>query len=214
MRKDFLEKLTDKSITPKILKKKVKKNNNLLSDILNGVHSPKAAIRYGCAKVLIELSEENPRILYPHMDFFVDLLDSKYRILTWNAMAVIANLTKVDTKKKFDKIIDKYYQFLHDDFLVTVANLVSYSGKIACAKPYLIPRITQELLKVEQIKTGPHMSEECKKVVAEKVIESLDMFFDQITNRKEIVLFIQRQCLSDRKSLQKKAENFLRRYSL
>ena len=76
----------------------------MLPTILNGVSSPKASIRYGCANVLKDLSEERPEDLYPYMDFFVQMLDSKYRILTWIAMAVIANLAEVDTEKKFDEI--------------------------------------------------------------------------------------------------------------
>lgn len=96
---EFLQKLVDKSLTNKELHQNVKQNFGLLPLILDGVFSSKAVIRYGCAKVLVDLSEEHPEKLYPFMDSFISLLDSKYRILTWTAMAIIANLTKVDTKK-------------------------------------------------------------------------------------------------------------------
>jgi len=110
------------------LRQKVEQDFSLLPTLLNGMSSPKAAIRYGCAKILMDLSAEHPEKLYPHIDTFVALLDSKYRILTWNAMAIIANLAKVDSEQKFDAVFDKYYSFLNDEYMVTVANVVGNSG--------------------------------------------------------------------------------------
>ena len=86
MESKLLQKLLGKSMTKEELLQKVKQNLNIPPEVLIGVSSSKAVIRYGCAKVLMDLSEEYPEKLYPHMDFFIDLLDSKYRILTWNAI--------------------------------------------------------------------------------------------------------------------------------
>jgi hypothetical protein len=123
--------------------------------LLRETSSSKATIRYRCAKVLMDLSEKYPEKLYPHVDDFIVLLDSKYRILTWNAMAIIANLTGVDIDRKFDAIFDRYYGFLNNEYMVTVANVVGNSAKIALAKPHLVQRIVAELLKVENIKPNP-----------------------------------------------------------
>ena len=212
MKHDLLGKLVDKSITKEGLLKKVKQNFDLLPEIIDGVSSGKAAIRYGCGKVLMDLSEEYPDKLYPYMDFFIKLLSSKYRILTWQAMFIIANLTKVDKNKKFDTIFDKYYSFLNDEYMVTVANVVGHSGKIALAKPHLIPKITKELLKVENIKTTPHLTDECKKVIAEKAIQSIDMFFPQIENKDEVISFVKKHAANSRKTLKTKSEEFLNKW--
>jgi len=212
MKNDLLGKLVDKSITKDELLDMVKQNFDLLPEIIDGTASKKAAIRYGCGKVLMELSEEYPDKLYPHMDFFINLLCGKYRILTWQAMFIIANLTKVDKNKKFDSIFDKYYNFLNDEYMVTVANVVGHSGKIALAKPHLIPKITKELLKVENIKTTPHLTDECKKVIAEKAIQSIDMFFSQIENKDEVISFVKKHVASSRKTLKTKSEEFLNKW--
>lgn len=159
----------------------------------------------------MDLSEEYPEKLYPHIDFFINLLDSKYRILTWNAMAIIANLTCVDAEKKFDDIFDKYFNFLNDEYMVTVANLVGHSGKIALAKPYLIPKITTELLKVENISLSPHLTEECKRVIAEKALKSFTMFLDKIEH-KEVLSFVKKYLDSSRKSLRTQAEKIIKRW--
>ena len=213
MKSGLLQKLANKSMTKDELYRKAEQNFNLLPELLNGVCSPKAAVRYGCAKVLMDLSEKHPEKLYPHMDFFVKLLDSKYRILTWNAMAIIANLARVDKDKKFDAIFDKYYSFINDEYMVTVANVVGNSSKIALAKPYLIPKITNELLKVENIATTPHLTEECKRVIAENAIKSFNIFFERIDDKKKVLSFVKRQVNSPRKTLNMQAEDFLKRHT-
>jgi transcriptional regulator with XRE-family HTH domain len=212
MKKELLQELEEKSITKEELLQKVKLDFSLLSTILQGVSSSNAAIRYGCAKVLMDLSEEHPEELYQYIDFFIDLLNSKYRILTWNAMAVIANLTKVDNDRKFEAVFAKYYGFIHDEYMVTVASLVGNSGKIAEAKPHLVEKIANELLKVEHISITSHLTEECKRVIAEHAIKSFSMFFDQVEQKDKVIAFVERQLKSSRKSLREEAENFLKKY--
>ena len=212
MENELLQELSDKSITAKELLQKVTQDFDLLPTILGGVSSSKAGIRYGCAKVLMDLSEKHPEKLYPYMNSFINLLDSKYRILTWNAMAIIANLTKVDTDKKFDAIFDKYFSFIHNEYMVTVANVVGHAGKIALAKPYLIDKITNELLKVENISTSPHLTEECKRVIAEAAIKSFNTFFDQIEHKEKVISFIERYLNSPRRTLRREAEEFLKKW--
>jgi len=213
MGNDLLPKLVDKSLTREKLLQSIKQDPDLLPVVLKGTSSLKAAIRYGCAKVLMDLSDEKPEQLYPHMDFFIKLLDSRYRILTWNAMAIIANLTEVDIENVFDSIFDKYYHFIDDEYMVTVANVVGNSGKIALAKPYLVQKITMELLRVENIHTSPHLTEECKMVIAEKAIKSFDTFFHLVQDQNLVLSFVKRQLASTRKTLRTEAEHFLKKWS-
>jgi len=127
MESEFLKKLADKSITKEELFQKIKHNFNLLPEILKGLSSSKAKIRYGCAKVLMNLSKEYPKKLYPFMDSFISLLDSKHRILTWNAMAIIANLTKVDEDRKFDAIFEKYLNMIYENIVIYLRFPTIYS---------------------------------------------------------------------------------------
>ena len=212
MENELLQKLVDKTLTKEELLQKIKQNFDLLPKVMEGLSSPKAAIRYGCAKVLMDLGGEYPERLYPYMDSFIKLLDSKYRILKWVAMAVIADLTEVDTDKKFEAIFGKYYSFLNDEYMVTVANVVSHSGKIALAKPHLIHQITNELLKIKNISTTPHLTEECRRVIAEKAIKSFDLFFDKIEQKEKVISFVERHLNSPRKTLRTEARNFLKKW--
>lgn len=209
MKGELLEKLVDKSMTKTELREKLSQDYSLLPTVLEGTSSSKAAIRYGCAKVLMDLSEEHPEQLYPHMDFFIDLLDSKYRILTWNALAIIANLAKVDKDGKFDAAFNKYFSFIDAEYMVTVANVVGNSGKIALAKPHLSEKITNELLKVEHLSTTPHLTEECKRVIAEAAIKSFNLFYDQIEKKESVISFVKSHLHSSRRTLRATAASFL-----
>ena len=214
MADDLLVKLADKSLTKEGLRRLVEQDFGLLPVLLEGTGSAKAAVRYGCAKVLMDLSAEHPEHLYPYMDSFIALLDSKYRILTWNALAIVANLAAVDGDKKFDAAFDKYYGFLDNEYMVTVANTVGNSAKIALAKPYLIPRITAEILKVEDVSVTPHLTEECKRVIAEHAVKTFDLFFDKLgeKEKKEVLAFVERQLNSSRTTLSAKAAGFLEKW--
>ena len=214
MESPLLQKLAEKRIVKETLYRMVEADFGLLPEVFGGVSSQKAAVRYGCASVLVDLSAKYPEILYPHMDEFIALLDTKHRILTWNAMATIANLCSVDKDKKFDAIFDKYFGFLNNEYLVTVANVVGNSGKIACAKPYLIPKISGELCKVENISTTPHLTEECKRVIAEKTVEAFNQFYNKMSpeDKAKALSFVKRQTSSPRKTLREKAELFLKQW--
>lgn len=215
MGSDLLRRLAEKTVTKQELLKKVESDFDLLPLVVQGVSSPKANVRYGCASVLVDLTAKYPEKLYPQMDFFIKLLESKRRILVWNGVAAIANLCQVDADKKFDATFDKYYGFLNDEYMVTVANVVANSARIARAKPYLVPRITAELLRVSQISTSPHLTEECTRVIAEKAIESFDDFFDLMSakERVQVVAFAKTHVDSPRASLRKEAERFLKRHA-
>lgn len=203
----------DKSLTKEQLLDRVKNDFGLIPLLLTGVGHNKAAVRYGCSKVLMDISEQYPEKLYPYFDFFVDMLDSKYRILTWNALAIISNLTRVDVDKRFDAVFDKYYSFLDNEYMVTVANVVGNSGTIALAKPYLIPKVTDELLRVKDVSLTPHLTEECKRVIAQQTIKTFDLFFDRVEQKDAVLSFVSEHVDSSRVKLKTASKKFLEKWS-
>ena len=211
MTSDLLRQLGCREITKNKLFELVEADFSLLPSVLEGILSSKATVRYGCGSALVNLSEKHPDKLYPYMNNFVALLDSKYRILTWNAMAVIANLTAVDIDRKFDTIFDKYYSFLGNEYMATVANVVVNSAIIVANKPYLSDKIAVELLKVQKLQTTPHLTEECKLVIVEQTLKTLETFFDRITNKEQVVAFTQKYVNSSRDTLRKKAQEFIKK---
>jgi hypothetical protein len=215
MESDLLKKLAARELTKDELYRRVERDFRLLPEVLSGMSSSKATVRYGCGKVLMDLSAKYPAQVYPYFDSFVALLGSKYRILRWNALGVVANLCAVDANKKFDDVFDTYFGYLNEEYMVTVANVVGNASKIALAKPYLIPKIVDRLLKVDELSTTPHLTEECKRVVAEKTIESFSMFFDKMDEDEKAkgLLFAENHLSSSRVTLKKAAELFLKKWN-
>ncbi|MCW3994665.1 MAG: hypothetical protein NWE98_00765 [Candidatus Bathyarchaeota archaeon] len=212
MKTNFLQMLNDREISKLELLKKVESDFNLVHTLLEGTASSKATIRYGCGSVLMDLSARHPEKLYPYMDRFIELLGSKHRILTWNAMAIIANLTKVDADGKFDAIFDSYYSFLDNEYMVTVVNVVANSAKIVANKPYLSDKIAAQLLKVQNLKTTPHLTEECKLVIAEHTIKTFDTLIKYTQNKEVLLEFAQKHSEAQRDSLRKEAQVFLEKW--
>ena len=211
---NILQQLEEGKISKSELEKAVEGDFSLLPSLILALSSTKPRVRYGAASALTALSVKHPAGLYPQMEFFIQLLDSNRRILIWNALAIIANLCPVDTEKKFDTVFDKYFGLLKNEYMVTVANVVGNSAQIANAKPYLVPKITKALLDVEKIQTTPHLTEECKKVISEKAIESFDKFFNKMSHeeKSEVLYFVKRYTKNPRKTLEKKANDFLKRW--
>lgn len=208
----MLQELGRKAITKKDLVHAVEANFGLLPMVLEGVVSPEATIRYGCGSILIELSEKYPSELYPYLDRFIALLDSRHRISVWNALSIVANLTSVDIDEKFEKNFNKYYGFLNSEYMVTVANVVRNSEKIVSDKPQLADKIMTELLKVQNLQSTPHISNECKLVIAQHTMRTFNTLIEYTQNRKPLIDFAQKHKNSTRASLRKEAQNFLRKW--
>jgi len=210
---DILERLEKKEVKAEDVVKKAIENPSLLAEIFEGVSSTNARIRYGCAKILRIVSEEDPEKLYPRMDFFIGLLDSVKRILKWNALYIIANLATVDVDNRFEDVFDKYYSLLSAEYMVTVANVVGNSGRIAKAKPHLTEKITNELLKTENLTTKSHLTQECRNIIIAHAISALDAYFDQIEKKDEVISFVKRQLNNTRNATRVKAEKFLVKFA-
>ena len=211
---NYLYKLGKNEIITDELIKYVKKDFSLIPMIINGVYSQNPRIKFGCAKTLSKISETHPEKLYKEIDFFINLLDTENKIIKWNAIDIIANLNLVDSKNKFDDIFSKYYGFIDADSMVTVAHIVDNSGKIALAKPNLIKKITNELLKLEKISIKPRLTQECKNILFGKSIIVFDQYFDQIEKSKEVISFIKRQLKNTRNATKIKAEKFMKKRNI
>jgi hypothetical protein len=182
-----------------------------LASIFEGLVAKEARVKYGCAKVLLIISEKWPLALYPRFDFLAGLLDSENKILQWNATWMLANLTTVDTLDKFGKIFDRYFAPIPGPVMITGANVIGAAARIAKAKPALSDRITAELLKVE---SAAYQTPECRNIALGHAIVSFDQFFDQIEDKGPVIRLIRKQLENTRPATRKKAERFLQRHRM
>lgn len=184
-------------------------NSEIVPYLLEGVQNENVRISYGCFNTLVLISEKNPELLYPHFDLFANYLNSDNNIIKLGGIKIISNLSIIDSKNKFDEIFDEFYSFISDPELTTAANVSKGSSIIAKAKPYLVEKITNQLLKVSQTK---YKTEECKNILLGHIINSLDKMFNQLENKSSVLEFVERSTNNTWKGTKSKAEKFLQKH--
>ncbi len=173
---------------------------------LNDFFSKTARIKYASTKKAIAISKEDPGKLYPDFDFFVELLNDENQIIKWTALQVIGNLSKVDKKKKVDKLLLRLIGFLNCGKMITANNTILALSEIALNKPEYQEKIFKELIKVEHYN---YDTLECRNVALGKVISALSKFKEEIKDQKDILEFLKRQTNNTRVPVKKRAMKLL-----
>src|SRR3989304_1948407 len=82
-------------------------------------------IKYGAAKALLAAAKDDPTSLYPHTDYFVQLLDSENNILKWTAIDIIGLLARVDSANRISAMTGRLVSFLSAGNLITANHAIS-----------------------------------------------------------------------------------------
>lgn len=173
------------------------------------LNSPAASVRYGASKALRTLSETDPRLVYPHFDFFVSMLDSPNTFLRWDASRILANLSVADQDNKLDGLLEKYLSPITGHQLIPAANTIRWAARIAAVKPHLAGRIAAEILRVEE---ASYKTPECRNVALGHAIAALGEFFPLIGGKAAVLAFVERQLGNSRAATRAKAERFLKKW--
>jgi hypothetical protein len=201
--------LTNKNVDIAEVAKVALMNKDFLSELIEHLKSKKETIRYNSSKALNLISHENPDILYPYWDFFFSLLDGENTYWKCSGIPIIANLTRIDSENKFEKMFEKYYSLLDDKkSFIPAAYLARSSGTIARAKPNLRAKITQRLLKIDET---PHHPER-RDLVKSDIIQAFDEYFKEAEDKKKIIEFVKKQLECDSQKTRKMAAKFLKKW--
>lgn len=204
----LLSDLSKKSINVESMAKSALKDKKILSELLENILGKKEILRFNSFKVLLLISEEHPKVLYPRWDFFAQFLSSDNAYYKYIGIYIIANLTRVDTKDKFEKMFNKYYNLLDDPRIAPPSHVALNSGKITRAKPKLQNKITKRLLSIDET----HHEPERKDLIKGYVIEGFSEYFGEAKKRKEIIEFVKKQLNSTSPKTRKVAKEFLKRW--
>jgi hypothetical protein len=200
--------LSRKNIGVQTLAKKALKDKEVLSELLEGLRAKKETTRFNSFKILLLISERNPKVLYPMWDFFAELLSSDNTHHKYSGIHIIANLTRADAKGRFEKLFNKYYQLLDDESVIPAAHVAGNSGKIARAKPELQTKITNKLLNIDKT----HHDPERRDLIKGYAIESFHEYFEEAKNKKGILEFAKKQLKSKSPKTKRTAQRFLKRW--
>jgi hypothetical protein len=200
--------LNDKNMDVEAMAKKAVKDDAVLSELLDNLKTKNETVRYNSSKVLNLLSEENPEVLYPRWDVFVELLVSDHTYWKLSVIPLLANLTRIDAENKFDRIFDEYFSLLDDKSMIPAVWIAANSGKIAKAKLELQTRITKKLLTIDQT----HHHPERRDLIKGSAIESFDEYFEEAKDQKEILEFAQKQLNCKSPKTVKIAKDFVKKW--
>jgi hypothetical protein len=182
-------------------------NKNLISEYLDALTLKHQIYVENCFKVLNIISENSPDFLYPHWDFFVNHMRSENNYHITHAIIIISNLTAVDVQKKFEDILDEFFDNLKSDKTIVPMYLLKYSSIIVNYKPYLEDKITNILIDIEKIHPGKQIE-----LIKSAVIESFSTYFNESKNKEKIIDFVKKQINSPSPKTKKTAKEFLIRY--
>jgi hypothetical protein len=196
----------DENVQPEAIARQGLEDDGFLSELLEAATSKDDAIRSKSFKALLLLSQEHPERLYPRWDHFVDLLGRDNNYLRYQAVYIIANLTRIDTEDRFEAAFGAYYDLLDGKSVMTAAHAAGNSGKIARAKPHLRARITDELLGMD----GTHHPPGRKELIKGYAIEALGEYFEGAEDKERIRAFVERQLHSESPRTVKAAKQFLK----
>ena len=184
------------------------KDGKLLSELLSGLLSKKSVARYKNFKAVYLISEEHPEVLYPKWDFFEDMLKSKDNALKFQAIHVLANLAKIDTASRFEKVFDQFYDIVNGDALIPACHVAYVSHKIVKAKPELANKITERLLNLDKA-TYKH-----KELVQANALRSFSEYFDRISDKDKIVSLAKELQKNKSSRAKKEATEFLKKWNI
>jgi len=212
----LIDKIAEKGSDKEKMARRLMSHPEEIGAVVEAMQAPTGTKRYACEKVLRLVSEQKPELMYSYFEVYVKLLEAENSFIKWGAILTIAHLTAVDEENQFEKIFKKYYAFITDPVMISAANVIGGSVRIAEAKPTLVEKITREILKVEDAryqKKGVY-SPECGNVARGQAIESFEQFFDLIKDQRPVIAFVKRQLKNTRKAVVKKAEKFFKKYSI
>lgn len=207
------------------LKKKPEVNNfteRVLADpgiipiLLEFMETDKGSVKFYCEKLIRLIGERNPEVLDPYFEEIANMLDSPNNFLKWGAIITIANLAAAGSEHKFAGIYEKYFSLLNSDSMITAGNVAGNAWKIVLKDPGLEKDITERLLGVEKniyLNKG-RPSPECQNIVLGHVLDCFDKYYHLAGDKEKIIRFAAGQTKNPRKSVAKKAEDFLKRNKL
>ena len=120
---------------PPQLAAKTIKDPRGLPGVIEGLASPKAPTRFGCAKALRYVSEQRPDLLYPQFAFFTEMLDHPNQVFKWEAAMLLARLASVDDEDRFAAIFEKYFAPIPGPVMITAGTVIKGGAHIARATP-------------------------------------------------------------------------------
>ncbi len=165
------------------------------------------AYRYNCYKVLLQVAEHGPALLYPYWDSFVSMLASENSYHRMVGVTFIARLVPADTERRFERIYEAYFAHLDDDSVIVARYVAQNAGRIARAKPELVAETVERLLDI--VRT--YHNADRRDLLAADVIASCAELLDVAPDKGRILAFVRGQAQSKSPKTRQTVKGFLKK---
>ncbi len=207
---EIFQKLELGKIEAETLARRAQKNHAWVTVLMKGLREEITPVKYGCAKALRILSDEEPKLLYGHFDEFVGLLNHPNNIFRWEAIYVLSGLAAVDKQNKFKGLLQEYVSPIQGPVMITACNLIKGLVRIAKAKPELAVAIAKAILRAED---GRYETAECYEIVIGNALRTFETIYPLVEDRLPLIRFAEAHSGSLRPATRKSAEKFLAKYA-
>lgn len=184
-------------------------DENLFKTLMDEIKSKDNTVRFNAFNTLLILSENNAEFLYPHWDYFQDMLDSQNNYHKYIAVYLLANLTAVDSENRFNKIFNGYFGLVEGNKAMIASHVILNSSKIANNKPELKSEIIEKLLLTDELHKGKQ-----KELIKSYVIETLRKINPEDEDRIKIEGFVKLQLDSSSPKTRSAAKCYIERCEL
>jgi hypothetical protein len=185
------------------------KNPDQIKGLLPYLEKDDKILKNALIKTFTVISKKSPQTLYPHFQFFSDLMLDPDKILQWNAIDIVANMAEIDEMGYFDQsMIQRYLNLLEDSSMITASHSVDNLWKIAKSVKWAQNTIAEHLLRIDKIKRNP----ECSHILTGKAIQTFSRILPEIKDKNKVIGFVERQLTNPRPATAKKAQNFMNKY--
>jgi len=202
--------LTQKGLDVKAIAQEAIKDRVLLDELLEKLLAKNDTLRFNCFEGLLLIAQTEPQILYPHWDFFAELLESPNNYHRYMGVYLIANLTCVDQNNYFSKLLPRYFELLGHKSVMVAGHIAANAKTIIHFKPELEPDITRRLLRIDATKHP----ESRKELIKSYIIETFDACWELSSLKPEIYDFVQSQTASSSPKTRKIVAAFLAKRTL
>jgi hypothetical protein len=183
-------------------------HKEIRAELLNGLTSTDDFYRYNCFRTMLQVTEEDPLLVYSSWDRLEQMLSSENSYHQNIAVCLLANLTSVDKSRKFERISDDYFDLLDSEGMILARYVAQNAGKIARSKPALQAKVTKRLLAVE------FSRQKQKELIKTDVINSFSEYFSESNDKEKILTFVTKQVKSSSPKTRKAAKAFLKKWAV
>ncbi len=180
----------------------------LLDNVISGLESDLAAVRFNSSKVLLAMAQESPETLFPRLRAILKLLDSDNKILKAAAIRTLGRAARVDSRGQITRALGKILRPIAGPDLVVATSAIECAALIARAKPQVMGRVVPALLSVG---SGQYRTAECRNIAIGKTLDALLQLDLRSNLRREVEEFVLSQRANSRKSTRERAERLAQR---